>query len=68
MFGNKDFIGMVKGEIAEGNVNLTRYPGCRVKNLVTVIRIDGELSQIIFAGTLYRFYFFGIMILAGGFR
>ena len=48
---------MVKGEAAEGNVNLTRYPGYRVKTPVTVIIIDGELSQIVFAGALYRFYF-----------
>jgi len=57
MFGNQDFISMVKGEAAEGNVSLTRYPGCRVNNLVTVIINDGELSQIVFAGALYRFYF-----------
>ncbi len=48
---------MVKGGTAEGNVNLTRYPGCRVKNPVTVIIMMESYRKFIFAGTLCRFYF-----------
>jgi hypothetical protein len=46
MFGNQDSTGMAKGGTAEGGITLICLPGCRVNSPVTVIRNDGELSQM----------------------